>query len=114
MVFILLIVLYLIIYIINTINKLKLTDIRDFIFIDKAKSESEYQRVQHCIDWCDTFTCGHLAGYPYDNRLFNDENDKRDMMYDLLYDIPHLVRDLYKENSDLKQEIKNLKQLMKR
>lgn len=81
-----------------------ITQLRDFLFVDKARSEREYQRVKHCVDWCLQWTGNHLS----DTRIFTNPDDPREVYYDCLYDIPRFTWDLYDENRELKAKVKEL------
>lgn len=81
-----------------------LSKLRDFLFIDKARSEREYQRVKYCVDNFLSWTGGYLS----DTRIFPKPEDPREVYYDRLYDIPQLAWDLYDENKELKARVKKL------
>ena len=83
--------------------------LRDLLFVDKARSEREYQRVKYCVDNFLSWTGGHLS----DTRVFSKTYDPREVYYDRLYDIPQLAWDLYDENKGLKARVKKLEAINK-
>lgn len=85
-----------------------LSKLRDLVFVDKARSEREYQRVKYCVDWCKALTGDHLY-FPYTRLSYSD--DPREILYDNLYDVPRLVQDFYEENKELKSKVKELEEI---
>lgn len=82
----------------------KITEIRNFLFVDKARSEREYQIIKLVVDRILYCTGGHLT----DKEIFAFHADTRYLYYDTLSCLGIKVLKLYNENKSLKKRVKEL------